>query len=59
MGVIGKLYNIIIHSRALGGWIKQLIKFISRLIPLNNCIRWNSWFRILKVALSNSIQLGL
>ena len=59
MGVMGKLHNIVVYSRVSGGRMKELVKLISRSVPLDNRTRWNSWFRMFKVALSDSVRPGL
>ena len=42
IGVLGKLYNIIIYIRSSVGRIKDIKAFTGRRIPLNNRMRWNS-----------------
>jgi len=44
MGLLGKLYNIIIHICSSAGCIKEFKDLAERMILLNNHIRWNSWF---------------
>jgi hypothetical protein len=51
MGVLGKLHNIIVHSRASTGRTKEFKSLAGRLIPLDNSTRWNSWYQMLSVAL--------
>ena len=51
MGVLGKLYNIIIYIRSLAAHTKLFASYTGRRIPLDNCTRWNSWFYILAITL--------
>jgi hypothetical protein len=51
IGVLGKLYNIVIYIRSSIGRMKDIKAFAGRRIPLNNRTRWNSWFYMLDVAL--------
>ena len=44
IGPLNKLYNIIIYIRSSAGCIKEFKDLAERMIPLNNYIRWNSWF---------------
>jgi len=44
IGPLGKLYNIIIYIRSSAGRIKEFKDLAERIIPLDNRIRWNSWF---------------
>jgi len=44
MGPLGKLYNIIIHIRSSVGCMKEFKDLAERIIPLDNRMRWNSWF---------------
>jgi len=39
MGVLGKLHNIVVHTRSSAGRTKDIKSFARRRIPLNNCIR--------------------
>jgi len=58
MGPLGKLHNIIIHIRSSANYIKQFIDLAGRRIPLNNYTRWNSWFRMLNVALKKETNIN-
>jgi len=44
IGPLRKLYNIIIHIRNLAGRIREFKDLVGRMIPLDNWIRWNSWY---------------
>lgn len=59
MGVIGKLYNIVVHVRALANRTEEIRKHIGRTIPLDNRMRWNSWFYMLQVSLNDGVRPGL
>lgn len=48
MGSLGKLHNIIVHIRK--GHKKEFKKLAGRMIPLDNCTRWNSWYNMFIVA---------
>jgi len=51
LGALRKLYNITIYTRSLASRIREFKSLIGRRIPLNNCIRWNSWYFMLSVAI--------
>jgi len=53
MGVLGKLYNIVIHIRSSAARTKLFMSYAGRRIPLDNRTRWNSWFHMLTVALKH------
>jgi len=59
IGLIGKLYNYIIYIRSSANRITWFIKRASKIVPLNNCIRWNSWFFILCIALKDKVKARL
>jgi len=56
IGLIGKLYNHVVYIRSLANCITWFIERTSRIIPLNNRTRWNSWFNILNVALEDNVK---
>ena len=51
LGVLRKLYNITIYTYSLASYISEFKSLIGRRIPLNNRIRWNSWYLMLSVAI--------
>ena len=51
MGVLSKLYNIIIYIYSLVIYIKLFKSYAGKRILFNNRTRWNSWFYILIIAL--------
>jgi len=51
LGPLGKLHNILIYSRSNDVLIQEFVKLATRLIPLDNRTRWNSWHTCLLVAL--------
>jgi hypothetical protein len=53
MGVLGKLHNIITHSRSSAIRTALFKKKVGRMIPLDNRTRWNSWFQLLHVAIQH------
>jgi len=59
MGLIGKLYNYIVYIRSLANRMTWFIKRAGKMVPLNNRIRWNSWFLMLCVALEDKVKAGL
>ncbi|OCK96220.1 uncharacterized protein K441DRAFT_553340, partial [Cenococcum geophilum 1.58] len=51
LSVLRKLYNITIYTYSLASRIREFKGLIGRRIPLNNYIRWNSWYFMLSVAI--------
>src|SRR6266536_1038113 len=47
---LGKLHNIIINIRSSGNRTAEFLALATRIIPLNNRIRWNSWYNSLVIA---------
>jgi hypothetical protein len=41
---LGKLYNIIIDIRSSANRIVEFLALATRIVPLNNRTRWNSWY---------------
>jgi hypothetical protein len=54
LGPLSQLYNIIVHIHGSSSRIKEFVELVGRMIPLNNCTRWNSWFLILIVAIKKA-----
>jgi len=50
MGVLGKLYNVIVYIHFSAVCMKLFESYVGRRIPLDNCMQWNSWFYMLIVA---------
>jgi len=42
LGPLGKLYNIVVYIHGSTGRVREFKNQAGRLIPLNNCTRWNS-----------------
>jgi len=59
MGPIEKLYNLIIYIRKSANYITWLKEYTLKIIPLNNYIRWNSWYNILSIALEDRVKARL
>ena len=59
IGVIGKIYNLIVYIRALPNYINKFKALFGKLIPLGNRMRWNSWFRMLYVTLKTEVLNAL
>ena len=57
MGVMDKLHNIVVHIRASPKRTKEFEAIAGKSIPLDNRTRWNSWFRMLHVALGTKVLL--
>ena len=57
MGPLGQMHNIVIHIRGSTARIAEFLELASRMIPLDNHTRWNSWELMLTVALE--LQLAI
>jgi len=57
MGQLRKFYNIIVYIRRSVGRTKEFKDLAGRMISLDNCTRWNSWFYMLNIALKLEIAL--
>ena len=51
LGPLGKLHNILVHSCSTSALVKEFKELAKRMVPLDNCTRWNSWYLCLDVAL--------
>jgi len=51
LGPLGKLHNIIVHIRGSPSRTREFEKLAGRNIPLDNTTRWNSWHRMITVAI--------
>ena len=52
MGPLGKLHNIVVHTRSSTQRTKEFVTLALRRIPFNNRTRWNSWYLMIDVALA-------
>jgi len=50
LGPLGKLHNIVVHTRASPNRYQDFLDKAGRAIPLDNCTRWNSWYNLLHVS---------
>ena len=59
MGPMGKLHNHIVHIRSSANRTTWFVEHASKIIPLDNRTRWNSWFDMLNTALEDPVKAGL
>ena len=59
LGALGKLHNIVVHTRSSPGRTKDFLTLAQRRIPLDNRTRWNSWHQMLQVALEHESAIDL
>src|SRR5438045_9742877 len=59
MGPMGKLHNYVVHIHTSANRTTWFIEHAGKMIPLDNCTRWNSWFLMLCVALEDKVKAGL
>jgi hypothetical protein len=57
LGPLGKLHNIVVHTRASANRYQDFLEKAGRAIPLDNCTRWNSWYNLLHVSFQVESQL--
>jgi hypothetical protein len=57
--VMGKIHNLVVHIRASPNRTNKFEAITGRSIPLDNRTRWNSWFRMLSVALETKVLNAL
>jgi hypothetical protein len=50
-GPLGKLHNIVVHTRGSPARLNHFNDLAGRMIPLDNNTRWNSWYEMLEVAI--------
>ena len=50
LGPLGKFYNIIIDIRSSGNRTAEFLALATRMVPLDNRTRWNSWYNSLVIA---------
>jgi hypothetical protein len=47
LGLFDQRYNIVIHIRKLSARTDYFKKLVRKMILMNNCTWWNSWYNIL------------
>ncbi len=50
LGPLGKLHNIIVDIRSSGNRTAEFLALVTRMVPLDNRTRWNSWYNSLVIA---------
>ena len=51
LGPLGQAHNIVVHIRGSSARMDIFRKLAGRIIPMDNCTRWNSWYTMLLVFL--------
>jgi hypothetical protein len=59
MGPMGKLHNHIVHIRSSANRTTWFVERASKMVPLDNRTRWNSWFAMLNTALEDQVKAAL
>jgi hypothetical protein len=59
LGPLGKLHNLVVHIRSSANRTTWFVSNAGRMIPLDNRTRWNSWWKMISVALDPKIRTGL
>lgn len=57
LGPLGRLHNIIVHTRGSPTRISQFKRLAGRGVPLDNDTRWNSWYEMLQVAVEKEAAI--
>ena len=52
LGPLGQAHNIVVYICGLASRIEEFRTLTGRLILIDNCTRWNSWFNMLVVLLN-------
>ena len=59
MGPIGKLHNHVVYIYSSANRTTQFVERASKIIPLDNRTRQNSWFTMLNTALEDQVKAAL
>jgi hypothetical protein len=51
IGPMGKLHNIVVHIRGSASRTKEFLSIANRMIPMDNRTRWNSWYKMISIAI--------
>jgi hypothetical protein len=57
LGPLGKLHNIVVHTRGSSPRSRRFHELANRMIPLDNRTRWNSWFYMLQASLQQQAAI--
>jgi hypothetical protein len=57
LGPLGKVYNIMVYICGSGSYTAYFRKLAGRIIPMDNRMRWNSWYNILQVLLEEKAHI--
>ena len=52
LGPLGQGHNIVIHIRGSSARTARFKELAGRIIPMDNCTRWNSWYEMFLVLLN-------
>jgi hypothetical protein len=52
MGLLGQAYNIVVYIRGSARRTEEFHTLAGRLIPMDNRMRWNSWYQMLLILLN-------
>jgi hypothetical protein len=47
LGPLSKAHNIVVYIQSSGGRADHFRKLAGRMILMDNCTRWNSWYNML------------
>ena len=59
LSVLSKLHNIIVDTYSSANRTQEFLALCLRIIPLDNCTRWNSWYLCLVVALVHQAAIDM
>jgi hypothetical protein len=51
IGPMVKLHNIVVHIRGSASRTKEFLSIANRMIPMDNRTRWNSWYKMISIAI--------
>jgi hypothetical protein len=57
LGPLGKAHNIMVHICGSGSCVEYWRTLAGKIIPIDNCTRWNSWHNLLEVLLKEKAHI--
>ena len=57
IGILGRVYNLIIHIRVLEARWNKFKTLTGQLIPLDNDTQWNLWYTVLEAIKSEKVWM--